>query len=128
MSERRDYQREYREQYKTKYKYLSVGMPMDDYKRIERAAKKHKKKPTPFFRELAFSALDSHEVMPVTLIEQLNEHNRLIRNMANNLNQMAHKANIFGEVDKDMVFDHLKQLDAQIKRFVHTTYDDKDNA
>ncbi|MEM8594412.1 MAG: hypothetical protein AAGF06_06310 [Pseudomonadota bacterium] len=125
MSERSDYQREYRAKYKSKYKYLTVGMPMDDYRRVERAAKKHKKKPTPFFRELAFASLDQHEVIPQQLIDALNEHNRLVRNLANNLNQIAHKTHIFGDVDKSMVFDHLKQLDAQVNDFVHHAYRDE---
>lgn len=121
--ERSAYQKAYRETYNKKNKYVNVSVPIADYKRLESVAQKQKKKPSAYLRELAFAQLDKQVLLSDDLEQALYEHNRLIRNIANNLNQLAHSSNIFRDVDRDRVFQHLQQLDEQVKSFIEVQSD-----
>ena len=115
---RSDYFRSYRKQYEKQKKYVNVLLTMQDFKRLESRAKMLKKPTSTFLRELAFAKLDDGTIVPPEIEDSLREHNRLIRNIANNLNQLAHSANIFNEVDQAMVFKHLRELDDQVKAYI----------
>lgn len=114
---RKDYQKTYKEKYKKRHKSVNVTLSLKEYKRLAELAEQQNTKPTTLMRELAFAQMDKQAVYPTELIELLKEHNRLIRSIANNLNQMAHHANIFSDVDKKTVFDHLRELHTTIADF-----------
>lgn len=116
-SDRSEYMKQYRATYKKRVKSVMVSLPMDDFRRLEKAAKSQKKKPSAYFRELGLAQLDQQLLQSTELEDRLREHNLLIRNIANNLNQLARSGNIFRDVDRSVVFDHLKSLDDQVRRF-----------
>ncbi|SET71209.1 plasmid mobilization protein [Thalassotalea agarivorans] len=115
---RSDYFRDYRKEYDKQNKYVNVRLEMKDFKRLEARAKKLKKPTSTYLRELAFAQLDGSTIIPPEFEEGMKEHNRLIRNIANNLNQIAHQTNIFHEVDQAVVFQHLRDLDAKVQAFI----------
>lgn len=114
---RKSYQKAYKQKYKKGHKSVNVTLTLAEYKRLNQLAKQQQTKPTTLLKELSFAQMDKQAVYPTELIELLQEHNRLVRSIANNLNQMARSANIFNEVDKKTVFDHLRQLHLQIEKF-----------
>ena len=116
--DRSDYFRDYRKQYNKQNKYVNVRLEMKDFKRLEARAKKLKKPTSVYLRELAFAQMDGGTIIPPEFEEAIKEHNRLIRNIANNLNQLAHSANIFKEVDQAIVFQHLRDLDDKVKSYI----------
>lgn len=108
----------YKSKYNKRHKNVNVSLTLPEYKQLCEASEVHDVKPTTMLRELAFAKLNDTDLHPAEVIEKLNEHNRLVRNIANNLNQMAHHANIFTEVDKATVFNHLRQLHEQVADFI----------
>lgn len=113
-----DYQKAYKAKYNTRHKRVSVTLTLAEYRQLKEAAKQQKTKPTSLLKELAFASLNDTDLQPTELVDKLNEHNRLVRSIANNLNQIAHHANIFSEVDKKTVFDHLRKLHTQVEYFI----------
>lgn len=126
-SSNRDYQKTYKEKYNKTHQSVNVTLTTAEYKQLTELAKQQKTKPTTLLKQLAFTQMEKQAVYPTELIELLKEHNRLIRSIANNMNQMAHHANIFSEVDKKTVFDHLRQLHLQIDGFVKQPFSSNDN-
>lgn len=127
MTERKQYQKQYKEQYRQTHKSVNVTLTAEQYQRVLRAAKKHNSKPTTMLRELAFAQLNNTALYPSALLDLLNEHNRLVRSIANNLNQLAHSANVFNEVDQKLVFEHLRQLHNQVDTFTKQSFDTGDD-
>lgn len=124
MDNKQAYQKAYKLKYNKRHKNVNVSLTLAEYKQLCAVSKLHDMKPTTMLRELALSKLNDTELATADVIAALNEHNRLVRSIANNLNQMAHHANIFSEVDKATVFNHLRQLHEQVAEFIKH----KDNA
>lgn len=118
MDSKQSYQKAYKSQYNKRHKNVNVGLTLAEYKQLCDASAIQNKKPTTMLRDLAFAQLNETNLQPAEVIQKLNEHNLLIRNIANNLNQIAHHANIFSEVDKQQVFTHLQQLHEQVADFI----------
>ena len=114
--ERKNYQKEYWEQYKSQNKRVSFILKKSEYLAFSRTSQGENK--TAFIKALAISGLAGQSSIPKSLQDELQILNGLIRNIANNLNQLSHSANIFGEVDQKRVFDHLIELDKAVKDFI----------
>ncbi len=114
---RKNYQKNYKEKYNKTHHSVNVTLSLKEYKSLQKFAEQENSKPTTVLKELAFAQMNKQTVYPSELLTLLQEHNRLVRSIANNLNQIAHHANIFHEVDKKTVFDHLRQLHIQIEQF-----------
>lgn len=122
QSERKTYQKTYKENYKKRHKSVNVTLTLAEYKLLKELAKQQQTKPTTLLKELAFAQMDKQVVYPTELLNLLQEHNRQVRAIGNNLNQLAHSANIFTEVDKKTVFNHLRQLHLQIDNYTKQTF------
>lgn len=121
---RSDYQKSYQQRYKAKHKTVSVMLTKSDYRRLEQAAKKAGvKKVATMMRQLTFSAIDGDAILPESTAERLKEHNMLLRNIANNINQMAHSSNIFNDAEREAVMDELRELHTKVANFVGGTHD-----
>lgn len=116
-NKKRAYQKAYRKKYNKRHKSVNVTLTLAEYQQLKSFATRQKTNPTALLKELAFAQLTNQSVYPNQLLTLLQEHNRLIRSIANNLNQIAYRANIFDEVDKKTVFDHLRTLHTQIEQF-----------
>ncbi len=109
------YHKAYKRQYLKFNKALSVTIPMDSYKSLERRAMAWNMKPTTLFRELALSQLEGVSFIPDTIEEELKALRFLILNIANNVNQMAHHSNMLkGMVDERGLLNELRNLEKTI--------------
>ncbi len=113
---RSNYQKEYWEQYKSQKKRVSFMLNKSEYLAFARASQDENT--TSFIKALAIAGLAGQSSLPKGLQDELQTLNGLIRNIANNLNQLSHSAHIFGEVDQKTVFNHLIELDKAVKDFV----------
>jgi len=68
---------------------------------------------------MAIAYRDTEYYIPADLKNSLDDFGMLIRNIANNINQIAHSTNIFRDVDANRVFQHLADLDKQVQDFIH---------
>jgi len=120
---RKDYMREYLKEYRQDYKNhrISVTLTPQEFARLNALARKQKKKPTSFLKELAFSALDGKAILSDELAQELQVFNRLIRNIANNVNQLARASNAFdAHIRPQDVLSELQRLDFLVNEFIST--------
>ncbi|MEY8213105.1 MAG: plasmid mobilization relaxosome protein MobC, partial [Colwellia sp.] len=61
---------------------------------------------------------DTKAYVPPNLKDDLKTITLLLRNVANNVNQIAHSSNVFHDADLDALLNHLKTLDDGIKEYV----------
>jgi len=90
---REHYQRDYRQQYKDQAKRVNLTFSLPEYRSIARGAKTSGLPVAAYVKRLALSAHDRRAETPEELAEQLAELERVIRTIANNVNQMARHSN-----------------------------------
>lgn len=66
-------------------------------------------------KNMALAYHQSNTLLSSDVEAQLSELNRLVRNIANNVNQVSHRANMGASVDINEVLAYLKQLDAVVR-------------
>lgn len=120
---RKSYMREYLKEYRQDYKNhrMSVTLSPQEFARLNALAKKHKKKPTSFLKELAFSSLDGKAIVSDELAQELQVFNRLVRNVANNINQLARSSNAFdAHITPQDALAELQRLEFLVNEFITT--------
>ena len=119
MSEkRRAYQKEYKKRYDAKNKRVNLTLADDEYRDFVRHAKKTKV--TSYIKQLAIAGLNSQTVLPDNIEEELKTLRFAIRNIANNINQIAHHSNTMRGITADAehsVFQYLKQLEDVVESY-----------
>ena len=115
---REDYQREYQRKYKNQAKRVKLTFSMDEISPLEATAHSSDVPLAQFIKKLALQAFDNRTVpsLPEEVEERLADLDRLIRNIANNVNQMAHLSNRIERVlDEQEVFLHLSSLEKELR-------------
>ena len=74
---------------KGRVKRVSLTFSTSEYRDLEAAANQAGAKPAPHIKALAMQALRDDVVLPEAVLDELAEASRLIRTIANNVNQMA---------------------------------------
>jgi len=114
-----EYQRNYREKTKAKRKVVSVSLTIPEHLELSRYAKAQGLSLSSLLREASLAQCRSMAMRSKASTDELKELKRLIANIANNLNQIAHHSNrVRHVVDENAVFEHLAGLDDLIKNFV----------
>ena len=120
MTDRTDYDRDYRKEYRKSVRYASIALPNDDYDRIAAQAASHGLKSAAFMRALILERSDQVAIVPPEVHAELKELRLLIRNISNNVNQMAHYAHITRHVDDEQsLFAHLRALEEAVISYTH---------
>lgn len=126
---RKEYQKEYWSKYKAKNRRSQPRISLTDaeYKTFSKLAKAEGISVSKLIKNMALAYQQESFLLPQSEIDKLNEFVYLIRNIANNINQMAHHSNsIKAVVDDGRVFDHLKKMEDEVKAFVTQPYKKKD--
>jgi hypothetical protein len=119
MSEkRRQYQEQYKKQYSAKTKRVNLTLSNDEYRDFLRQAKNTKI--TTYIKRLALAGLHSQTVIPENLETELKTLRFAIRNIANNVNQIAHYSNTVRSINSQgehNLLQHLKQLEDAVEAY-----------
>ncbi|WP_164518226.1 plasmid mobilization relaxosome protein MobC [Pseudoalteromonas rubra] len=116
MDEKR---REYFKNYVDQRKRISISLCSSDYQKVEYLAEKMQMKPTSFVGHLVQQKLGKNPVLAPEIHKELSEVTYLIRNIANNVNQIAHRSNTLRVmVDENALLMELKRLEDVIKGYV----------
>ena len=118
MTDKNTYQREYRQTYKDQAKRVNLTFSLPEISDLEDAAKSSGIPLSTLVKKLALQAFNqqSLSVLPEEVEERLADLDRLIRNIANNVNQMAHLSNRIERVlDEQEVFLHLSSLEKELR-------------
>ena len=113
---RDQYQRDYRQQYKDHAKRVNLTFSLSEYRGIARSAKDAGVPVAAHVKRLALDAESRRAPVPEELTQQLADLERVIRTIANNVNQMARHSNRIAHVlDAQEVFLHIHTLQTELK-------------
>jgi hypothetical protein len=116
--DRQRYMKDYRTAYKARAKIVKVALSNDLHAILAARAKSEGLTPTTLVRELVASGLAGDPRVPAAVAHELRTLERLVRSIANNLNQLAHHANAVRRVvDVQSIFQELKRLDAAVRAY-----------
>jgi hypothetical protein len=116
----KEYHQNYRKEYAKKMKYLNLAIPLTTYQEFEALAKKENTKVSPLIRKMALAYLQQHTFVPQDIVEELRAVKLLIRNVANNVNQVAHHSNtIKGLVNDNDLLLELQRLENMVADYTH---------
>ncbi len=115
---RKAYQRQYREQYKSQVKRVNLTLTKKEYQSFSRSA--GNQKVTSYIKQLALDGLHTQANIPENLEAELKTLRFAIRNIANNVNQIAHHSNTVRSIttsEENNLLQHLKQLEEVIRKY-----------
>lgn len=118
MTDRNTYHREYRKTYKAQAKRVNLTFSLSEIADMEDAAKSSGIPLAALIKNLALQAFNEQTgvCLPEEVEERLADLERLVRNIANNVNQMAHLSNRIERVlDEQEVFLHLEDLEKELR-------------
>ena len=121
MQQDKEYHKAYRKEYAKKVRYVNVAVPLSLYNELEKLAKKEDTKVTTLLRNMSLAYMQQKVFVPKEIEDELKELRFLIRNIANNVNQIAHHSNLVEKLVneneflmeikrlEDAVFDYTKK-------------------
>ena len=86
---RTDYQRDYRQNYKDHAKRVNLTFSLPEYRCIVRSAEQAGTPAATYLKRLALAAHEGRPELPAEITLQLADLDRVIRTIANNVNQMV---------------------------------------
>lgn len=118
--DRSEYQKQYRQEYKDHAKRVNLTFTLPEYRSLARAASASGLPVASYVKRLALQTQhNGSPEAPEALAEQLAELDRVIRTIANNVNQMARHSNRIAHVlDEQEVFLHIHALQGELKAAV----------
>lgn len=118
--DRSQYMKAYRAQYKERMKVIKVALDPTLYRGLQRLAKRQKAKMTTLIRTILANATTDQALATPSVESDLKTLVRLMRNAANNLNQMAHHSNVVRRVvDESAVFAELRRLEKHVNDYTN---------
>ena len=97
---------------------VTLTLSKGEYTDFSKVADKEDLPVSAVVKNMALAYLQSIPYTPTGVEEKLNDHNFLVRNIANNINQIAHRVNMDEVVSIHEVLGHLKHLDSLVREFI----------
>lgn len=116
VSEKR---KRYLDEYIDKRKRINISLSADEYSKISYLADLNNTKSTSFITQLVQHHLNKSPFISSQLQDEIKEMKFLLRNVANNINQIAHRSNTLKVmVDERDLLMELKKLEDGIASFI----------
>lgn len=121
--ERKAYEKRYREQYAKTHRQVTITLANADYRDFAQQAKKENTKVATLIRNMATAYLHQDALMPVAVEKELADLKLLIRNIANNVNQMAHHSNRLREMtEENQLLSEIQKLETLVHEYAKSKY------
>jgi len=118
MPASKEYHKQYKRDYKKSHKNINIGIPINIYECFKKIAIIEETSVGALVRKMAIEQLTNKPTLEKKDKEKLNELSLLIRNIANNINQIAHHSNtIKGLVDENQLLGHIKKLEETVMEY-----------
>ena len=120
-AQRRKRNRYMREDYRKRKKFITCVLEPEQYRAFKRHAGKLGIKLTAFLREASLAYIRRHRLVPREIADQLPSLIALLRNIANNINQITRRTNTFKQVtfyDLTKARRNVRNLEATILNFI----------
>lgn len=116
VSEKR---KRYLDEYIDKRKRINISLSADEFSKISYLADLNNTKPTSFITQLVQHHLNKSPFISSQLQDEIKDMKFLLRNVANNINQIAHRSNTLKVmVDERDLLMELKKLEDGIASFI----------
>jgi hypothetical protein len=116
---RKLYNKEYQAEYKDRAKRVSVTLTNAEYSDLAKRAKDEGIKPTALLKNMAIAYHQQAPIMPEMIRDELQELRFLIRNVANNINQIAHHSNTIKRLaDENGLLLEIQKMETTINDFI----------
>ncbi len=117
--DRKDYYKIYNAERRKKIKDVHIYLTNEEYKIFKNIANKENLKVPQVIKSMALSQAGKTFFQPKEKQEKLNEFVYLIRNIANNINQIAKHSNTIKELRNERgLLAFLKDLEDKVKEFI----------
>lgn len=117
--ERQDYDKAYYLKNKEAKKRVTVRFSQEEYRQIESLSAATDIPPAVLIKRLCLAAMNGEQFLSANSEEALQSVSFLIRNIANNVNQMAKHSNTLKRVvDENQLLAELRQLEALVHDYV----------
>lgn len=114
--DRREYQKQYKEEYNKTVKRVNLTLTQTEYSYFKKIADREGVKVGKIIKTMALAQIGKTFYQPEEIQKKLDDLIFLIRNIANNLNQIARHSNTIKIVlDENKVFTYIKNLEQSIK-------------
>lgn len=108
----------YIREYAKRTRRVSVTLTESEYRELQARAKGEGVRPTTLIKNMALAYHQGQTINPEPIREELRELRFLIRNIAGNVNQMAHHSNTIGRmVDENAFLDEIRKLEEVVQDF-----------
>lgn len=119
MKDRKQYYKKYNKEVRKKLKDVHIYLTQDEYDFFNQIAEKQEIKVSKLIKTMALSQAGKTFYLPKEIQEKLTEFVFLIRNIANNVNQIARHSNtVKSLVDENGLLSYLRNLENTVKEYV----------
>lgn len=109
----------YNQAYATRAHRVAITLTPAEFSELEKRAKAEGVKPTTLVKNMAIAYHQGQAITPEPILKELQELRFLLRNAANNINQIAHHSNTVGRlVDENGFLDEVRKMETTINEFV----------
>ena len=114
-----DQRKAYLQSYQANTHRVAITLTSTEYAELEKRAKAEGVKPTTLVKNMAIAYHQSQQIPQEPILKELQELRFLLRNSANNINQIAHHSNTVGRlVDENGFLDEVRKMETTINEFV----------
>jgi hypothetical protein len=119
--QRKLYNKQYKSEYKERMTRATLTFTKSEYEKIQEKAKSENTKPATLLKDMAMAYYHQTPLIPEVVANELQELRFLIRNVANNINQIAHHSNTIQRLaDENGLLLEIKKMEDTINEFVKT--------
>ena len=119
MNNRKEYYKKYNKEKRKQLKDVHIYLTQEQYNYFEKVAEKEGLTVTSLIKAMALLQAEKTYYLPKEIQEKLNEFVFLIRNIANNVNQIARHSNIIKTLtDEHGLLNYLQRLETEVKEYV----------
>jgi hypothetical protein len=115
---RSEYNKKYKAEYASRSHRVAITLTASEYSELEKRAKAEGVKPTTLVKNMAIAYHQSQQIPQEPILKELQELRFLLRNSANNINQIAHHSNTVGRlVDENGFLDEVRKMEQIVQDF-----------
>ena len=115
-----EYQKEYKQKYHSENKIITFPLRNHFYNELLRRSSMYDLSTNSYAKNIVTNALNHDTTSNITTQQQeyISKYIHISRGIANNINQMAHKANIDGKIDISVLIKSLQHYEEEFKNFI----------
>ena len=114
-----DQRKAYLQPYQANTHRVAITLTPAEFSELEKRAKAEGVKPTTLVKNMAIAYHQGQAITPEPILKELQELRFLLRNAANNINQIAHHSNTVGRlVDENGFLGEVRKMETTINEFV----------